>query len=181
MNPANETGLRQRARRAYEWSRAGNALALGALVAAPAAMASMGCGATPAPSVVGGLGLGSTIALARFVGMRSQAALRPGLLGGLLAFAFPLVCHLFMCPGGMCRQGGMEWMPYVAIVAAFAGGIAIRLFSRDGSPLVAGSTALLLGSLGSLAAGLEGPLLTAAGLALGGILPLNPVRRGSAS
>ena len=172
MTPDPETEIRQRARRAYELSRAGNALALGALVAAPAAMVSLGCCPTPAASALCGLGLGSTIAAARFMGMRSQTALRPGLIAGSLAFAFPLVCRLLVCPGGMCMQGGMVWIPYVAAAAAFLGGIAMRLFSRDGSPLVAGSTALLFGSLGSLAAGLEGPLWTAAGLAAGNFVPL---------
>lgn len=173
-----EAEIRERARRAYERSRAGNALALGALVAGPAAMVSLGCCATPAASAICGLALGSTIAAARFMGMRSQTAVRPGLIAGSLAFAFPLICRLFVCPSGMCMQGGMEWIPYVAAGAAFLGGIAMRLFSPDGSPLVSGATALLFGSLGSLAAGLEGPLWTAAGLVAGRFSPVKPISRG---
>lgn len=171
MTTLSETEIRKRARRAYERARAANALAFGSIVAVPAVTVSMGCCSTPLVSVVCGLGLGSTIAAARFVGLRSQAALRPGLIAGLLAFAFPLICRFFVCPGGMCMQGGMEWIPLAAGAAAFLGGIALRLFSRDGSPLVAGSTALLFGSLGSLAAGLDGPLWTAAGLAAGNLFP----------
>lgn len=179
MNPGSNTELRRRARRAYEWSRASNALAFGAIVATPAVMVSMGCCPSPATSVLCGVGLVATVALARFLGLRFQAALRPGLIAGSVAFAFPVVCRFYVCPGGMCMQGGMEWIPYVAVGAAFFGGLAIRLLTREASLVVAGGTALLLGSLGSLAAGLAGPLFTAAGLVAGGLIPVNTLHRRS--
>lgn len=181
MTTLTETTIRARARRAYEFSRAGNALALGLLVAAPAMMVSMDCCATPLASVLCGVALGATVAAARFVGLKAQSALRPGLVAGLLAFSFPVACSLFMCPSGMCMQGGMEWIPYVAISAAFLGGIAMKVFSRGGLPLVAGSTALLFGSLGSLVVGPEGPLLTAAGLAIGSAVTAQAFRRGGSA
>jgi len=178
MTTMNKDQIRARARRAYELSRAGNALALGAIVAFPAMMISLGCCSTPSASVLCGLGLGSVVATARFLGMGSQRALLPGLAAGLFAFALPLACRFVLCPGGMlmhggmCVHSGMGWIPYVAVGAALLGGMVLRLFFRDGSRLVAGSTALLLGSLGSLAAGLVGPILTAAGLAAGSLVPL---------
>ena len=176
MNDKTETEIRNSARRAYERSRAGNALALGSLVALPAVMVSIGCCPSPISNAVCGLGLGVIVAAARFIGLGAQAALRPGLIAGLVAFSFPLVCHgLMPCPSGMCMSPRMRWIPFVAAGAAFLGGIALRFFLRGGSPLVAGSTALLFGSLGSLAAGPEGPLWTLAGLAAGSLFPIRPM------
>ena len=182
MNIQNEIEIRKRARSAYERARAGNAVTLGAVVALPAIMVSIGGCPSPMANALCGLGLGALVAAARFVGLGSQAALRPGLIAGLVAFSFPLVCHgLMSCPSGMCMSPRLSWIPYVAAGAAFLGGIALRFFLRGGSPLVAGSTALLFGSLGSLAAGLEGPLWTVAGLAAGSFFPLKTLdRRGPA-
>lgn len=181
MNIQNETEIRNSARRAYERSRAANALALGSLVALPAIMVSIGGCPSPVANALCGLSLGAMVAAARFIGLSSQAALRPGLIAGLLAFSFPLVCHgLMSCPSGMCMSPRMRWIPLVALGAAFIGGMALRFFFKGGSLLVAASTAALFGSLGSLAAGLEGPLWTIAGLTAGGLLPIKPrAQRGS--
>lgn len=172
MKLQTETEIRNSARQAYERSRAVNALALGSLVALPAIMVSIGYCPSPLANALCGLGLGVIVAAARFIGLGAQAALRPGLIAGLVAFSFPLVCHgLMSCPSGMCMSPRMRWIPFVAAGAAFFGGMALRFLLRGGSPLVAGVTALLLGSLGSLTAGFEGPLWTAAGLMLGRFLP----------
>lgn len=171
MNPQTDAELRERARRAYERSRAANALALGSLVALPAIMVSIECCPSRLANAVCGLSLGAIVVAARFVGRGPQAALRPGLIAGLLAFSFPLVCHgLISCPSGMCMSPRLRWIPFAAAGSAFLGGLALNQFSRGGSAWVAGTTAMLLGSLGSLAAGFLGPLWTAVGLILGASL-----------
>lgn len=168
-----EAEVRRRARRAYESARAGNALILAAIVAAPAMLFSTGFCPTPAVSILCGLALATAIALARFAGKESQAALRPGLIAGALAFVLPLACHgLMACPNGTCVSPRLRWIPVVAAAAGFAGGVAMRALLRGGSRFVAGSTALLLGSLGSLVVGLSGPVWTAIGLAAGALVPV---------
>ena len=180
MNDAPDTEIRQRARRSYERARATNAVALGAIVAAPAVLFSVQCCPTPMASLLCGLVLGSSIAIARFAGRGFEAALRPGLAAGAIAFAFPLFCHgLMACSDGMCLSPRVRWIPLVAVVAGLLGGVAIRLLSRGGSSLVTGLTALLLGSLGSLVVGLVGPAWTAMGLVAGVLIPLRPVSRGA--
>lgn len=173
-----EAEVRRLARRAYERARAANALTLAAIVAAPAMLFSTGCCPTPAASILCGLGLAAAIAVARFAGKGSQAALRPGLLAGALAFVLPLACHgLMSCPNGMCVSPRLRWIPFVAAAAGFVGGVAMRVLLRGGSRIVAGSTALLLGSLGSLVVGLSGPIWTAMGLAAGALVPVRCAAR----
>jgi len=173
-----DADIRRRARRAYERARAGNALALAAIVSAPAMLLSTGYCPTPTASILCGLALAAAIALARFAGKGSQTALRPGLIAGALAFALPLACHgLMACPNGMCASPRLWWIPFVAAGAGFVGGVAMRFLLRGGSRVVAGSTALLLGSLGSLVVGLSGPAWTALGLAVGTLVPVGLVRR----
>lgn len=173
-----ETDLRKRARRAYERARIANALALAAVVALPAVAFSAHCCPTPTASLLCGLVLGSSIALARFAGRGLEAALRPGLVAGAIAFVFPLACHgLMACSEGVCHSPRLQWIPLIAVAAGLFGGMAMRALSRGGSPWVAGFTALLLGSLGSLVIGLSGPLWTALGLAAGALMPLRPVSR----
>lgn len=180
MSPLQDDVLRHRARQAYERARVANALALAAFVALPAVTFSAHCCPTPVASVVCGLALASFIALARFAGRGAEAALRPGLVAGAIAFAFPLACHgLTACSEGMCHSPRLTWIPLVAAASGFFGGIALRRLSRGGSRWVAGSTALLFGSLGSLAMGLAGPLWTAAGLAAGALIPPRPASRGA--
>jgi hypothetical protein len=178
MNDAPDTDIRRRARRSYERARAANALALGAIVAAPALFFSVKCCPTPAASLLCGLVLGSSIAIARFAGRGFEAALRPGLAAGAIAFVFPLACHgLMACPQGMCMSPRLRWLPLVAVAAGLLGGMVIRLLFRGGSPLVAGLTALMLGSLGSLVVGFLGPAWTAMGLAAGALIPLRRAGR----
>ncbi|MBX7184519.1 MAG: hypothetical protein K1Y01_05170 [Vicinamibacteria bacterium] len=173
-----DADIRRRARSSYERARAGNALALAGIVAAPAMLLSTGCCPTPTASILCGLALAAAIALARFAGKGSQTALRPGLIAGALAFALPLACHgLMACPNDMCVSPRLRWIPFVAAGAGFGAGIVMRLLFRQGSRVVAGSTALLLGSLGSLVMGLSGPAWTALGLAVGALVPVGPVSR----
>lgn len=178
MNTPSDPDIRQRARRAYERARIANALAFAAVVALPAVAFSAHCCPTPTASLLCGLVLGSSIALARFAGRGLEAALRPGLVAGAIAFTFPLACHgLMSCSEGMCHSPRLAWIPLVAVVAGLFGGMAMRALSRGGSLLVPGLTALLLGSLGSLVVGLSGPLWTALGLLAGALIPLKPVSR----
>lgn len=175
---SNDADVRKRARNAYERARIANALALAAVVALPAVTFSAHCCPTPTASLICGLILGSSIALARFAGRGLEAALRPGLVAGAIAFAFPLACHgLMACSDGLCHSPRLQWIPLVAVVAGLFGGMAMRALSRGGSLVVSGLTALLLGSLGSLVIGLSGPLLTALGLLVGALIPLRPVSR----
>lgn len=178
MNIPPDAEIRKSARRAYERARIANAVALGAVVAVPAAAFSAHCCPTPTASVLCGLILGSSVALARFAGRGLEAALRPGLFAGAIAFAFPLVCHgLMACSDGMCHSPRLQWIPLTAVAAGLVGGMAMRVSSRGGSLLGSGLTALLLGSLGSLVMGLAGPIWTALGLLAGAVIPLRPVRR----
>ena len=180
MSPLKDEVLRQRARQAYERARVANALVLAAFVALPAATFSAHCCPTPVASVVCGLALASFIALARFAGRGAEAALRPGLVAGGIAFAFPLACHgLMACSEGMCHSPRLQWIPLVAVVAGLLGGMAMRVLSRGGPLWVAGFTALLFGSLGSMVIGLSGPAWTALGLLAGAVVPLRPISRGA--
>ncbi|MBP6702605.1 MAG: hypothetical protein KBH14_01400 [Vicinamibacteria bacterium] len=178
MSTPQDHAIRERARRAYERARIINALALAAVVVIPTVSISAHCCPTPNASLLCGLILGSAIALARFAGRGIEAALRPGLVAGVIAFAFPLVCHgLMACSDGLCASPRLKWIPLVAVVAGLFGGLALRALSRGGSFLVASFTALLLGSLGSLVIGISGPLWTALGLLAGVLIPLRPASR----
>lgn len=178
MNTPSDTDIRERSRRAYERARIANALAFSAVVALPAAAFSAHCCPTPTASLLCGLILGSSIALARFAGRGLEAALRPGLVAGAIAFAFPLASHgLMACSDGLCLSPRLQWIPLTAVVAGLLGGMAMRALSRGGSLLVSGLTALLLGSLGSLVVGLSGPLWTALGLLAGALIPIRRLSR----
>lgn len=180
MNLPSYPDLRKDARRAYERARIANALVLAAVVALPAVSFSAHCCPTPTASLLCGLILGSSIALARFAGRGLGAALRPGLVAGAIAFAFPLACHgLMACSEGMCHSPRLAWIPLVAVMAGLLGGMAMRALSHGGSLWVAGFTALMLGSLGSLVIGLSGPLWTALGLVAGALMPRRPASQGA--
>ena len=112
-----------------------------------------------------------------------------GLIGFLVSWGLiPVILEACRRTGGAQRdkcfhQTNKETIPRlggIALGAAFLGGMALRFFFKGGSLFVAAATATLLGSLGSLAAGLEGPLWTIAGLTAGGLLPIRPrAQRGS--
>jgi hypothetical protein len=178
MSNNTEAVIRSRSRRAYERARAGNALALAGIVAIPAVLFSAKCCSTPAASIICGLALAAVIAVARFAGKGSEAALRPGLLAGGLAFVLPLLCHgLMACPDGMCLSPRLRWVPFVAAAAGFIGGAALRWVPKGGSRVVAGFTAVLLGSLGSVVVGLSGVLWTALGVGAGSLVFASGTRK----
>ena len=151
--------LKAKARRAYEIGRVRRGMRFSLFPLPMIAFSGNVCGA-PIPVCATGAALMILIGFLAWRGESYEAAIKPGLIAGLSAYALPFVGeHLGICGGGnmiaaasLCFLGGV-------ITGAFLGARTLKEQLHRGRFLFAGCViASLVGSLGCVLAGLGGVL-----------------------
>jgi len=164
-----EQGLRDRARRAYEWGRLRAALGTALWVAPMAVVSTLVCGRPEVTAPVA-IALSALVTYLLWRGGDLGRGVRPGLLAGLAPLLLPLGTRAsgHVCLGGICVL-----LPTVCVVGGLLSGLLVALAIFRGLPLrlrvmlPAFAVAGLAGSLGCLLMGLAGVTGMAAGMALG--------------
>jgi hypothetical protein len=164
-----EASLEGRARRAYEWGRAGWAARRGLVVALLAASAfCAGPSLAATASCIAVLTLLVTAFLWR--GQEFAVGVRMGLLAGLVPFLLPMVAQ---AGGGICLPAWCPLLPTACVAGGVIGGVVLGLQGRRplANPthfwIAAVLVAAALGSVGCLLAGLAGLAGLATGLLVG--------------
>jgi hypothetical protein len=167
--------LKVRARRAYEGARLRRALVPAVLIPPVASLAFLQC-AQPLPSVACSVALGLVVAAMLFRGQDWGRGARAGLAAGLAPFGLPLVIEMFGSPS-LC-----ELLPWFCAAGGLIAGLllASRRRVQFENPRAYWATAflvtLLAGTIGCWIAGVAGLTGLAAGLAVGAMPALAPVR-----
>lgn len=175
----NDVALRQQARRAYEVGRLLRAARHAVFVIPLILLSRFGCG-SPATTALFGGGLVALVVVLSWRGGEWGRALGPGLTGGIVPFAIPIVTEL---TGNGCSDGSC-WPLEVASLAGglWAGAVVGLNVARRPHPWrksLGGALAVawVTGSLGCLALG----SLALAGMGLAMLVaaaPLAVLRRG---
>lgn len=164
-----ETGLRERARRSYEWGRLAGAAGRSVLLL-PALGAASLCCPNPGAIVPGGAGLFAVVIFCLWRGQEFRLGVRPGLVAGFVPLVLPILVQAI---GHACAPGRCLLFPAVCALGGLAGGIALGILAphpREGrgipfvtACLIAG----LAGSVGCVLYGLFGLGVMTLGLLLG--------------
>ena len=164
-----ETGLKERARRSYEWGRLAGATRRSVLLLPVVWTASLCC-SNPGGTLAGGAGLFVLVTFCLWRGQDFRRGVRPGLVAGFVPLLLPILVQSI---GHLCVPGRCLLFPAVCGLGGLAGGVALGILAphpRDGrgipfvtACLIAG----LAGSVGCLLYGLFGLGVMALGLLLG--------------
>ena len=169
----NSQGLRDRARRAYEWGRIRAALRE-TLPVIPLVGASLLACSAPVQTIASGGLLYAVAVTLRARGGASGRAVTPGFVAGLGAFFAPLVAGVLWADPGACDALAMRTICFVGGVATGGnvGIFALRAAADEARFLVSAAVvAGLTGSLGCMFGGLGGIL----GMVLGLLIATAPV------
>jgi len=173
-----ETGFEARAWRAYEWGRLVRASVQSLLLVPLVAVALAGC--SPTYVVISSAALLLVVVtVLRWRGEDWGRGVVPGITAGLLPLLFPVFAR---CGGHLCGAGACLFFPAACAAGGLAGGAllgAVAPLPRAGRTLpfvIACTVAAMTGAVGCLFYGLIGPVVMAAGLAVGAV-PLMAVRK----
>ena len=164
-----ETGLKERARRAYERGRLAGAARRSVLLLPVLGAASLCC-PSPGAIVAGGAGLFAVVTFCLWRGQEFRLGVRPGLVAGFLPLLLPILVQAI---GHACAPGRCLLFPAVCGLGGLAGGVALGILAphpREGRgiPFVTACLiAALAGSVGCVLYGLFGLGVMALGLLLG--------------
>jgi len=164
-----ETGLKERARRSYEWGRLAGATRRSVLLLPVVGAASLCC-SNPGGTLAGGAGLFVLVTFCLWRGQEFRRGVEPGLVAGFVPLLLPVLVQAI---GHLCVPGRCLLFPAVCGLGGLAGGVALGILAphpRDGrgipfvtACLIAG----LAGSVGCLLYGIFGLGVMALGLLLG--------------
>ena len=164
-----ETGLKERARRSYEWGRLAGAMRRSVLLV-PVVWAASLCCPNPGGTLAGGTGLFVLVTSCLRLGQDFRRGVRPGLVAGFVPLLLPILVQAI---GHLCAPGRCLLFPAVCGLGGLAGGVALGILAphpRDGHgiPFVTACLiAALAGSVGCLLYGLFGLGVMVLGLLLG--------------
>jgi len=168
---AEQSLLRSKAKRAYEWGRLRHALAGSIPTLLVAGMVAALVREVSWPLVLGLLLYGASVLLLWF-GRSPGKSVLPGVVYGLLPLSGGVIARLHghVCLGMSCYS---TCLLYCVGGGVLAGLLVARLASRSDSPLAvfcsAAATALLTGAIGSSCVGVHGIIGMAAGIGLGAL------------
>jgi hypothetical protein len=164
-----ETGLKERARRAYERGRLAGAARRSVLLLPVLGAASLCC-PSPGAIVAGGAGLFAVVTFCLWRGQEFRLGVRPGLVAGFVPLLLPILVQAI---GHACAPGRCLLFPAVCGLGGLAGGVALGILAphpREGRgiPFVTACLiAALAGSVGCVLYGLFGLGVMGLGLLLG--------------
>ena len=169
--PAEQTWLRAKVRRAYEWGRLRHALGSSVPTLLVGVMVATLVHEISWPLVIGSLLYLASVVLL-WVGRSPGRSVLPGVVYGLLPLTGGVIAklHGHVCMGFSCYSTCLFYCISGGVVAGL---LVARLASRSESPVAvfmsAAATALLTGAIGSSCVGVHGIIGMAMGIALGAV------------